>query len=115
MADIIHRIGITSGPDKVYWALSTIEVLAAWWTADTSGVADVGTTISFQFCNPNGKTVGGFDMEVLKHEPFKRVQWECVKGPKNGSGRTLPSTCSMRTTSRSCCSAIGTGRNLAVC
>lgn len=67
----MHRVGIKAGPDKVYWALSTIEGLAAWWTADTSGVAAVGKTIVFQFRDPNGKIIGEFEMEVLKQEPFK--------------------------------------------
>lgn len=89
MAEIIHRVGIKAGPEKVYWALSTIEELAAWWTADTSGVADVGKTISFQFRYPNGKTIGGFDMEVLKQEPFKKVQWKCVKGPEEWIGTDI--------------------------
>ncbi len=82
MAEIMHRVGIKAGPDKVYWALSTIEGLAAWWTVDTSGVADIGKTIDFQFRDPSGKTIGGFVMEVLKQEPFKRVQWKCVEGPE---------------------------------
>ena len=46
MADIVHRLGIKTGPDKVYWALSTIEGLAAWRMADTSRIAVVGNTFS---------------------------------------------------------------------
>lgn len=30
MADIIHRVGIKASPNKVFWALSTIEGLAGW-------------------------------------------------------------------------------------
>jgi len=37
MVDILHRVGITATPDKVYEALTTVEGLAAWWTTDTSG------------------------------------------------------------------------------
>jgi hypothetical protein len=32
MVDIIHRIGIKTGSDKVFKALSTIEGLSNWWT-----------------------------------------------------------------------------------
>ena len=46
MADIIHRVRIKASPDKVFWALSTIEGLAAWWTENTSGTTDVGKTIA---------------------------------------------------------------------
>ncbi|CAI4029738.1 Polyketide cyclase [Nitrospira tepida] len=89
MADIIHRVGIKAGPDKVFRALSTIDGLAGWWTTDTSGVADVGKIISFQFRDPNGKTIGGFDMEVVKQEPAKKVQWKCVKGPEEWIGTDI--------------------------
>ncbi len=82
MAEILHRVGIKASPDKVFRALSTIDGLAGWWTADTSGVSDVGKTIAFQFHDPNGKIIGGFDMEVIKQEPFKSVQWQCIKGPE---------------------------------
>lgn len=89
MADIIHRVGIKASPDKVFKALSTIEGLASWWTEKTSGGADVGKTISFQFHRPDGKVIGGFEMEVLKQELFKRVQWICVKGPEEWIGTEI--------------------------
>ncbi|MFO0780168.1 MAG: SRPBCC domain-containing protein [Nitrospira sp.] len=86
MADIVHRVGIKAGPDKVFWALATIEGLAAWWTENTSGSSDVGKTIVFQFSDPDGEIKGGFEMDVLKQEPFKKVQWMCVKGPEEWVG-----------------------------
>lgn len=86
MADIIHRVGIKAGPDHVFWALATIEGLARWWTEHTSGVAEVGNTIVFQFLNPNGTVIGGFEMDVLTQAPFKQVQWRCVKGPEDWVG-----------------------------
>lgn len=89
MVDIIHRVGIKAGPDKVFWALSTIEGLAGWWTEHTKGVSEVGKTITFQFRDPNGALKGEFEMEVLKQEPFKKVQWKCVKGPKEWVGTEI--------------------------
>lgn len=86
MADIIHRVGIKASPEKVYRALSTIEGLARWWTENTSGVTEVGQTITFQFRDPNGGIKGEFEMEVMKLEPSKRVQWKCVNGPKEWVG-----------------------------
>ena len=89
MADIIHRVGIKASPEKVYQALSTIEGLAGWWTADTSGVAEVQNTITFQFRGPKGTIIGGFDMQVVTQEPAKKVQWACVKGPEEWVGTTI--------------------------
>ncbi len=89
MVDIVHRVGIQASPEKVFRALSTIEGLAAWWTENTRGVSDVGQTITFQFRDPNGEIKGGFEMEVLKQEPFKEVQWKCEKGPEEWIGTEI--------------------------
>jgi len=89
MADIIHRVGIKASPEKVFLALSTIEGLAGWWTTDTSGVAEVRNTLTFQFRGPNGTIIGGFDMQVVTQDPAKKVQWKCVKGPEEWIGTTI--------------------------
>jgi uncharacterized protein YndB with AHSA1/START domain len=89
MADLVHRVGIKSSPEHVYRALTTIEGLAGWWTEHTRGVPEVGKTIEFQFHDPNGTTIGGFTMEVLKQEPSKRVQWTCRNGPEEWIGTTI--------------------------
>ncbi len=89
MAEIIHRIGVKGSSEKVYLALSTIEGLARWWTENTSGASEVGKTIEFQFHGPNGKIIGGFIMDVLKQEPFKKVQWRCTRGPEEWVGTEI--------------------------
>lgn len=89
MADITHRVGIKAGPDKVFWALATIEGLALWWTEDTKGISEVGKTMTFQFRDPKGVIIGEFEMEVLKQEPFKRVQWKCTSGPAEWIGTEI--------------------------
>ncbi|MDC8449680.1 MAG: hypothetical protein LV473_15155 [Nitrospira sp.] len=86
MADIIHRVGIKASPDKVFRALSTIEGLAGWWTENTTGVSDIGKTMTFQFRDPKGATIGEFEMEGLKQAPVKKVQWSC-KSWACGMGR----------------------------
>jgi uncharacterized protein YndB with AHSA1/START domain len=73
MVDILHRVGITATPEKVYAALADVERLAAWWTSDVSGD---DSTLLFRFGE-----VGGFDMKVLDLQPGKRVLWEVVDGP----------------------------------
>jgi uncharacterized protein YndB with AHSA1/START domain len=81
MVDILHRIGTTTTPDQVYDALTTIDGLAGWWTADTTGDAAPGGTIKFRFGPP-----GGFDMKVLDERPNERVEWEVTDGPEEWIG-----------------------------
>lgn len=84
MVDILHRVGVrTAAPEKVYDALTTIEGLAAWWTVDTKGTADVGGVIEFRF------PPGGFDMEVVEQRPPERVVWRVVDGPQEWVGTTI--------------------------
>ena len=82
MADILHRVGITATPEKVYEALTTVEGLASWWTTDTSGDSD--GTLKFRFGE-----VGGFDMKILDLQPAKRVLWEVIDGPAEWVGTTV--------------------------
>ncbi|MBN0048333.1 SRPBCC domain-containing protein [Streptomyces actuosus] len=82
MVDILHRVGITAPPEKVYEALTTVEGLAGWWTTDTSGSGD--GVLKFRFGD-----VGGFDMKVLDLQPHTRVLWEVVEGPDEWIGTTV--------------------------
>jgi uncharacterized protein YndB with AHSA1/START domain len=82
MVDILHRVGITATPERVYDALTTVDGLAAWWTSGTSGDGD--GTLRFRFGE-----VGGFDMKVLDLQPGKRVLWEVVDGPAEWIGTTV--------------------------
>lgn len=82
MVDILHRVGVTATPEKVYEALTTVDSLAAWWTTDTSGDGD--GTLMFRFGD-----VGGFDMKVLDLEPGRRVLWEVIDGPAEWIGTTV--------------------------
>ncbi|WP_037604642.1 SRPBCC family protein [Streptacidiphilus rugosus] len=78
--EILHRIGVTSSPEEVYAALSTVDGLASWWTKDTDGDSDVGGVLRFRF------VPGGFDMKVLEAKPSQRVLWEVVDGPEEWLG-----------------------------
>ncbi|WP_199547839.1 SRPBCC domain-containing protein [Streptomyces sp. N35] len=87
MADILHRIGTTSTPEKVYAALTTVDGLASWWTRETSGESDVGGILKFRF---HGVPMpDGFDMLVLQAEPTERVLWEVVDGPEEWIGTRI--------------------------
>lgn len=80
MVDILHRIGITSSPDEVYAALTTVDCLARWWTEDTDGDSTVGGVIRFRF------EPGGFDMKVMDAQPAELVLWEVIEGPEEWIG-----------------------------
>ena len=80
MVDILHRIGVTSSPEEVYTALTTVDGLSGWWTEDTDGNGDAGGLLQFRF------EPGGFDMKVLDLQPAKRVLWEVVDGPEEWIG-----------------------------
>jgi uncharacterized protein YndB with AHSA1/START domain len=84
MPDILHRVGATASPDKVYETLATIDGLAGWWTSDTTGDATPGGTIHFGF----GDT-GAFDMKVLEQRPNERVEWEVTEGPEEWVGTRI--------------------------
>jgi uncharacterized protein YndB with AHSA1/START domain len=82
MVDILHRVGVRDAtPEKVYDALTTVDGLAGWWTADTSGSDGV---LRFRF-----PPVGGFDMEVVEARPAEKVTWRVVDGPEEWIGTTV--------------------------
>ncbi|MEO8751513.1 MAG: SRPBCC domain-containing protein [Casimicrobiaceae bacterium] len=85
MADILHRVGIKSSPDKVYNALTTRDGLAGWWTNHTQGEGSVGEALQFRF-DIGGADLEGFDMKVLELDPAKRVLWQVVAGPEEWIG-----------------------------
>jgi len=80
MVEILHRIGVTSAPEKVYAALTTVDGLAGWWTEDTHGDSDPGGVLQFRF------EPGGIDMKVLDAQPGELVLWEVVDGPEEWIG-----------------------------
>jgi uncharacterized protein YndB with AHSA1/START domain len=80
MVDILHRIGVTSSPEDVYRALTTIDGLTGWWTRDAEGDAGVGGALRFRF------EAGGFDMSVLETRPAELVLWEVADGPPEWIG-----------------------------
>ena len=67
----------------MYAAVTTVDGLAGWWTADTTGQAEVGGLLEFRF------EPGGFDMVVLEQEPGRSVLWEVVDGPPEWIGTTV--------------------------
>lgn len=89
MVDIIHRIGIKAPAAKVYKALSTIEGLANWWTAEVEGDEQIRGTIEFIFRSETGDIKGKMTMEVQQLNPEKNVQWRCIEGPAEWIGTDI--------------------------
>ena len=84
MVDILHRVGVKAPSSAtVYDALTTVDGLAAWWTEDTTGSAEVGGVLEFRF------PPGGFDMQVVEQRPSEQVTWEVVEGPAEWVGTTI--------------------------
>jgi len=86
MVNIIHRIGIRSGSEKVYKAISTIEGVSNWWTEEVEGDDKAEGKIQFTFRTDTGNIKGQMLMEVKELNPQQRVRWHCVEGPDEWIG-----------------------------
>jgi uncharacterized protein YndB with AHSA1/START domain len=87
MVDIIHRIGIKANPADVYGALATVDGVAGWWTRETSGESKVGGLITVRFRDRGAEAEKGrMDIEVVKLNPGKEVQWRFKDGPPEWIG-----------------------------
>ena len=82
MVDILHRVGVTSSPEDVFKALTTIDGLKGWWTETTTGDPDPGGVIAFRFA----PVPDGFDMKVMDAKSGELVLWEVVDGPEEWVG-----------------------------
>jgi uncharacterized protein YndB with AHSA1/START domain len=86
MVDIIHRVGIKAPIARVYEAVTTVQGVAGWWTAETEGDASLGGTIVVRFRGPDEKVIGEMGMEVAALEPNKHVRWHVTAGPDEWIG-----------------------------
>lgn len=89
MANIIHRIGIKASLEKTYEALATAEGVSCWWTKDTSGISEEGSTVKMQFNSPEGKELGVMEMKVMALDIHKKVHWHCLAGPEEWIGTEI--------------------------
>ncbi len=90
MVDIIHRIGIKASPAKVYGAAATVEGVAGWWTRETTGESRVGGVMTVRFRDHGARAEkGSVDLEVVKLDPGKEVQWRVRAGPPEWVGTDI--------------------------
>ena len=85
MPDIIHRVGIRAPASAVYDAIATTGGVAGWWTEETTGDARVGGTITVCF-RDHGVEKGRMEMEVVRLDPGREVQWRVRTGPEEWIG-----------------------------
>lgn len=88
MANILHRVGIRAPLRKVYEAIATRAGVAQWWTRDTSGDEDLGSTLALRFTD-NGREIGAFGMRILDLQQDRRVAWQVVDGPAEWLGTEI--------------------------
>ena len=86
MVDINHRIGIRAPIEKVYQALATVDGVAGWWTADTTGTAKEGGDVEVRFLSPDGSEKGRMTYGIVKHDPNRQVHWRFSEGPEEWIG-----------------------------
>jgi uncharacterized protein YndB with AHSA1/START domain len=84
MAEINHEIKIAAPPERVFNALTTVNGLCSWYTAQIEGGTGVGNTLVFRF---EGRPT--FRWQVERIEPPTHVEWRCVEGPSDAKGTTV--------------------------
>jgi uncharacterized protein YndB with AHSA1/START domain len=85
MAEILHRITIDAGPDRVFDALTVSEGLQSWWTQDSTATPEIGSVALFKFVQ--GTIV--FRMRVEDLIPGKKVAWSCLGDLQEWEGTRL--------------------------
>lgn len=75
MADIRYYLRIEASRSAVYRALTRQEGLRAWWTAQATAKAELGSIAEFKFGDRCRN-----EMRVARLEPDSRVEWECLEG-----------------------------------
>src|SRR4051794_15253281 len=80
---IKHLFHINSKRADVFKAISTIDGLSNWWTAQTTGDAGENQVIQFRFGN------AGPDMKVTGLKNGEIIEWECIASPHGWVGNKL--------------------------
>ena len=88
MADIRHRVGISTPQGRVFAALATPSGLATRWTRTLGGDPHPGGRLSIYFCG----AAPGAVMEVVEEVASERIVRRCVDGVAQWVGTALTST-----------------------
>lgn len=96
MVDIIHKVGIKAPISKVYAALATAEGVAGWWTQETTGASQLGSTFKVVFRSPSGELRGEMELELIKLDVDELVVWRVKAGPEEWLGTDVTFALSQR-------------------
>lgn len=84
MSKIEHEIKIESNVPHVYQALTTLEGLKSWHSAQAEGDLRVNGQLITK-----GENKPTFIWKIVALNPNKRVEWECVQGPGDSVGTNV--------------------------
>lgn len=84
MSKIKHNFAIKTSASKVFDAITKIDNLKNWWTADTSWTNEKNGEIRFRFGQQITKI-----MKITKQTSGKEVHWTCIEGPQEWKGTTI--------------------------
>ncbi len=84
MSEIRHLLKINTPASAVYQALTHQAGLQQWWTPETTAMPVVGSVNEFNF-GPKYHN----KMKVIRLEPDRAVEWECLEGDKEWIGTTF--------------------------
>lgn len=84
MNKIIHFVHIAASSERVFWALTTLDGLAGWWSSDVSIQQPFGGVLEFRFVTDFNPA-----MEVVRAVQDDRVEWKCVGGHANWRDHTF--------------------------
>jgi len=81
MKNIEHEVKIKAPIEKVFKALTSLQELKCWHTADITGSTKQQEVMTFA-----GKDKPSFRWKTIGLEPNKKVVWECIEGPGDSVG-----------------------------
>ena len=87
MSEINHAIPIKASVKVVYHALTTLDGLRAWFTAQTNGSGKVGTNWVLKFTDQPS-----FTWKISTLEDQNLILWTCLEGPGNAAGTEVEFT-----------------------
>lgn len=84
MAELRHFVAVETPVATVWGALVTSEGIAGWWTPDNVMPGEEGAVAEFRFGDRYHDK-----MRIVRLDPNRRVEWECLEGDREWVGTTL--------------------------
>lgn len=84
MTPIKHLFHINAPLDKVFKALSDLEMMAKWYTTGIKGKFQVGEEVSFEFAN-----LTTFKFKIIALKMNHSILFECVESAWDNIGHIM--------------------------